>query len=87
MYSSKRISDLIVQKGIVPIKVDLTSKSPRTSAGERLLHSLGGHSIPFMTLHPPGAEWNHPRRFRDLVTRKEVAEVLERFPDVTLAAK
>ncbi len=80
MYSSKRITDLLTLKGVVPIQVDLTSKSPRTKAGERLLHSLGGRSIPFMTIHPPGKEWEAPYRFRDIVTRGEVAEVLEMFP-------
>ena len=87
MYSSKRIVDLIHLKGVVPIKVDQTSKSPRTSAGKRLLESLGGHSIPFMSLHPPGAAWSKPWRFRDLVTVGEVAKVLETFPDTTLASR
>ncbi len=87
MYSSKRISELIVSKGIVPIKVDLTSKSPRTTASKRLLHSLGGRSIPFMTLHSPGDDWNRPFRFRDIVTRGEVAKVLETFPDATATAR
>ncbi len=87
MYSSKRITDLIIKKGVVPIRVDMTSKSPRTKAFERLLNELGGHSIPFMTLHPPGDAWNHPYIFRDLVTRGEVAKVLESFPDATVAAR
>jgi len=87
VYGSKRISDLVKQKGVVPIKVDLTSKSPRTSAGERLLHALGGHSIPFMVIHPPGDEWMRPYRFRDLVTRGEVAKVLESFPDAMMASR
>jgi hypothetical protein len=86
VYSSKRISDLIVKKGVVPIRVDMTSKSPRTSAAERLRDSLGAHSIPFMTLHPPGESWNRPFRFRDLVTRDEVAKALETFPDATTEA-
>ncbi|HUR28250.1 MAG TPA: hypothetical protein VM509_08680 [Planctomycetota bacterium] len=85
MYSSKRISDLIVKKGVVPMKVDMTSKSPRTSAAERLRDSLGAHSIPFMTIHP-GKDWTRPFRFRDLVTRREVAEVLETLPDAATEA-
>jgi hypothetical protein len=87
VYGSKRISELILRKGVVPIKVDLTSKSQRTSAGTRLLEALGGRSIPFMTLHPPGEAWNRPWRFRDLVTRGEVARVLVGFPEVTIATR
>jgi thiol:disulfide interchange protein len=86
VYSSKRITDLLQKKGVVPIKVDMTSKSPRTSAAERLLHSFGAYSIPFMVIHPPGDEWMRPYKFRDVVTRGEVAEVLERFPDAVHAA-
>jgi hypothetical protein len=51
------------------------------------LNSLGGNSIPFMTLHAPGKDWNRPWRFRDLVTTGEVAKALELFPDVTMAAR
>ena len=87
MYSSKRIRDLMEKKGVVPMQVDMTSASPRTKAAERLRDSLGGSAIPFMTLHPPGDEWLHPWAFRDLVTRGEVAKVLETFPDVTVASR
>ena len=81
MYSSKRITDLLTKKGVVAIKVDMTSKSPRTKAAERLREALGAHSIPFMTLHPTGEAWNRPWRFRDLLTRGEVAKALESLPD------
>ncbi len=86
MYSSKRITDLLIQKGVVPIKVDMTSNSPRTAAAKRLRDTLGAHSIPFMTLHPPGESWLRPFKFRDIVTRGEVAKVLETFPDATATA-
>lgn len=82
MYSSKPITELLKRKGVVPIKVDMTSKSPRTSAAERLRDSLGAQSIPFMTIHPPGGEWQRPHRFRDLVTTGEVSAALESLPDV-----
>lgn len=81
MYSSKRITDLLERKGVVPIRVDMTSKSPRTRAAQRLLNGFGAYSIPFMTIHPRGEEWNRPYRFRDVVTRGEVAECLEGLPD------
>jgi hypothetical protein len=87
VYSSKQIRDLMEKKGVVPMMVDMTSNSPRTDAAKRLRSSLGASSIPFMTLHPPGKDWIRPWRFRDLVTKKEVAKVLETFPDVTVAAR
>jgi len=83
VYSSKRITELLEKKGVVPIKVDMTLKSPRTNAFTRMRNALGSHSIPFMTIHPPGEGWNRPYKFRDLVTRGEVAKVLETFPDAT----
>lgn len=87
MYSSERIRGLLLKKGVVPIRVDMTSASPRTEAAERLLNSLGGNSIPFMSVHPPGAEWLRPWRFRDLVTIGQVAGALESLPDVTVASR
>lgn len=81
MYSSKKITDLLEQKGIVPIRCDMTSKSARTRALTRLLNSYGAYSIPFMVVHPRADEFQLPYRFRDVVTTGEVAEVLERLPD------
>jgi hypothetical protein len=87
VYSSNRITDLLERKGVVPVRVDMTSKSARTKAAQRLLNSMGAYSIPFMTVHPSGEDWARPWRFRDIVTRGEVAEVLERLPDATAAAR
>lgn len=81
MYSSERVTELLNKKGVIPIRVDMTSKSPRTNAAKRLLNSLGAFSIPFMTIHPRGDEWERPWRFRDIVTRDEVGKCLEGLPD------
>lgn len=75
------------RKGVVPIKVDMTSKSPRTKAAERLRNALGGSAIPFMTLQPPGQDWTRAWRFRDLLTVGEVAKILESFPDAAPQAR
>ena len=50
MYSSKKITDLLEQKGVVPIRCDMTRKSARTRALTRLLNSYGAYSIPFMVV-------------------------------------
>lgn len=87
MYSSDKIRSLLVKKGVVPIRVDMTSASPRTKAADRLLKSLGGNSIPFMSLHPRGVDWMCPWRFRDLVTTAEVATALESLPDADIPSR
>jgi hypothetical protein len=64
------------------MKADKSHGSPKTDAITRFHKQLGSESIPFMAIFTPGAEWKKPYVFRDLVTKSEVAGVLEKFPDV-----
>ena len=81
VYESDKIAELLARKGVAPVVADKSHNSPRTDAIERFHKQLGSESIPFMAIFTPGAEWKHPRVFRDIVTVSEVAQELEKLPD------
>jgi thiol:disulfide interchange protein DsbD len=82
VYESRRIVELLEKKGVVPMKADTTHGGPKTDAIHRLMRELGGSAIPFMAIFP-GADWKQPHTFYDIVTRGEVAKVLEALPDAS----
>jgi thiol:disulfide interchange protein len=83
VYESDRIAELLKKKGVVAVEADKTLDSPKTDAITRFHDQLGSKAIPFMAIFVPGDEWYHPYVFRDIVTRSEVADVLEKLPDAS----
>lgn len=54
---------------------DLTRENPQAL---RLLHALGGRSIPFLAVFPAGSGFYRPYCLRDIYTRREVLSALKR---------
>jgi thiol:disulfide interchange protein DsbD len=80
VYDSDEIVALLDAKDVVAMRADETEDSPKTQAIQRLREQLGARSIPFMAVFP-GDDWKEPYTLKDLVTRGQVREILERCPE------
>lgn len=73
VLQSAPVKELIEEQNILPLVVDLTSRQP---VGESLLHHLGSRSVPFLAIFP-AKDPNRPIVLRDVLSRKQVVDVLE----------
>jgi thiol:disulfide interchange protein len=73
VLTRKDVTDLITQKNVLALKVDMTSPDP---VQDSLLHSLGSQSIPFLALFP-GDRPYEPMVMRDVLTVGQVKKALE----------
>ena len=80
VYESDQVRRLFDEKDVVTYKADITHDGPRTDMLERLLHGLGGRSIPYMAVFP-GDEPEAPYVRPDIVTIDDVSGLLEACPD------
>ncbi|MBD3419057.1 MAG: hypothetical protein GF398_02955 [Chitinivibrionales bacterium] len=67
-----RISNLIEEKNILPLKADITNENP---PAESLMHNLGSRSVPFLAIFP-GDDPYHPVIMRDLLDKNKLASTL-----------
>jgi len=72
VYHSEEIEKIILDKGIIAMKADLTSDN---LSAEALLEHLGSRSVPFLAIFD-GADPLEPVIMRDIVSKRQVESAL-----------
>ncbi len=81
VYESDEIRALLEQKGVVPMKADITHKNDYTDMVNRLYKGrLGGAAIPFMAVFP-GDDPARPHTRPDIVTIDDLSGILRTLPE------
>lgn len=75
VLNTKEIRDLIREKKILALKVDLTQPDPHEQA---FLYHLGSRSVPFLAIFPGNDPYN-PVVMRDLLNKRELARELKKL--------
>ena len=80
VFESEEIRSLIEDKGVIPMKADITYNTPYTRMIKRLRDQLGAKSIPFLAVFP-GDDPQSPHTRIDVVTVDQMTEIFQSLPD------
>jgi thiol:disulfide interchange protein len=75
VLSKKRVTDALMEKGVLALVADMTMPDP---VQDSLLHSLGSQSIPFLAIFP-GDDPKRPFVKRDILTEGIVLKAIGRL--------
>lgn len=79
VFDSDSVRAVMRERGVVPMLADITDDSPYTDMVKRLMHQLGGRSIPFLAVFP-GDRPHEPIVRHAIVTRSDMIEIFEAMP-------
>jgi thiol:disulfide interchange protein len=73
--SSKDVLDIVKEKNVLLVEVDLTNSNPE---GEALLHTLGSRSVPFLAVFSKDDPYK-PVILRDIVSKRKLIDELKKL--------